>query len=409
MIVPRRRAGVPWPRCSASPWRRPAFLLSLALLGAMLAVVPYGRPVAGADPLPSRPLARLEPEHGIYFGVNLDWSSDSAAAFSQRLGLQAAVYVQFVNFPFSNEDVRNVEAVINQVSEQGGIAVLTLQPVYGLAAVTPESAEDLAQRLDIYNRTAGVPVIVRFAHEMNGSWYPWSQQPAAYVQAFRTVAAAVHENAPGSAMLWAPNEGSGYPFIDGPYEAKPASPDFALLDTNGDGKVDQRDDMYAPYYPGDDAVDWVGMSLYHWGDVAPWGKNVAPATGKFAGLLTGTYRGVTSTDPPLPNFYRDYVDGHGKPMAVVETAAFYNTTVAGDDEQRIKQLWWKQVFNPQIAQDFPGLKMINWFEWRKYESEVHAVVDWTVTSTPAMARAFVAALPRSQLLFAPDLGLTHGQ
>ena len=130
----------------------------------MLAVVPYGRPVAGADPLPSRPLARLEPEHGIYFGVNLDWSSDSAAAFSQRLGLQAAVYVQFVNFPFSNEDVRNVEGVINQVSEQGGIAVLTLQPVYGLAAVTPESAEDLAQRLDIYNRTAGVPVIVRFAH-----------------------------------------------------------------------------------------------------------------------------------------------------------------------------------------------------------------------------------------------------
>ena len=36
---------------------------------------------------------------------------------------------------------------------------------------------------------SGVPVIVRFAHEMNGSWYPWGQQPTEYVAAFRRVAA----------------------------------------------------------------------------------------------------------------------------------------------------------------------------------------------------------------------------
>ncbi len=28
-------------------------------------------------------------------------------------------------------------------------------------------------------------------------------------------------------------------------------------------------DPYAPYYPGDAATDWVGMSLFHWGSGYP--------------------------------------------------------------------------------------------------------------------------------------------
>lgn len=45
------------------------------------------------------------------------------------------------------------------------------------------------------------------------------------------------------------------------------SPECTELDTNGDRVIDMRDDMYSPYYPGDDVVDWVGMSLYHFGAV----------------------------------------------------------------------------------------------------------------------------------------------
>jgi hypothetical protein len=39
------------------------------------------------------------------------------------------------------------------------------------------------------------------------------------------------------------------------------------MDTNGDGAIDMYDDMYTPYYPGDDWVDWVGMSIFHFGQV----------------------------------------------------------------------------------------------------------------------------------------------
>jgi hypothetical protein len=36
------------------------------------------------------------------------------------------------------------------------------------------------------------------------------------------------------------------------------------MDTNGDGVVSDLDDPYAPYYPGDAYVDWVGMSVRAW-------------------------------------------------------------------------------------------------------------------------------------------------
>jgi hypothetical protein len=32
-------------------------------------------------------------------------------------------------------------------------------------------------------------------------------------------------------------------------------PDFSICDTNGDGVLDNRDDPYGPYWPGDDVVD----------------------------------------------------------------------------------------------------------------------------------------------------------
>jgi hypothetical protein len=358
-----------------------------------------GTPVAHAE----RPLARLEPAHGTYFGVNLDWSHDTPTDFNQRLGMQAAVYVQFMRFPLEPDEEVYLDEFVQQVGDQHGIGLLTLEPSIALDSITPEMAQQLADKLGAYNR-AGVPLIVRFAHEMNGSWYSWGQQPVAYVQAFRMVAQAVHETAPQTAMLWAPSYGGGYPFTGGTYAAAPGSADYDALDTNRDGVVDQYDDPYAPYYPGDDAVDWVGMTMYHWGESYPWGNNVVPEPGKFAAQITGKYTGTAGDQSMLPNFYEMYAVGRGKPMAIPETSAFYNTTVSGDSELDIKRDWWRQVYSSAVLDQFPAIKMINWFEWRKPEAEAKgAIVDWTLTSDPAQAAEFRADLPRDRFVFAPDL------
>ena len=349
-------------------------------------------PTAAAAACEAMDRRDLVPDTGALFGVNLDLHSKPLADYAHDLGHKPAVSVSFTGFPYTAQEKVDLQRAVEQIRANGQMMLLTLEPMGGLSAVTPEAAQALAADLAEFNND-GVPVLVRFAHEMNGSWYPWSQQPAGYIEAFRTLAGEVHAQAPGSAMMWAPNYAGGYPFAGGQFEAKPGTPEFAALDTDSDGALTMSDDSYAPYYPGDDAVDWVGMSLYHWGAKYPWGENELPEPGKFADQLTGNYNGANGDDTLLPDFYHVYGQDHGKPVAIPETAALYAPGAGGEDELAIKQAWWRQLFDPSTAAQFPQLKMINWFEWVKDEIEVKGRVDWTVTKTPAVRDAFTAALP----------------
>jgi hypothetical protein len=346
-------------------------------------------------------LSRLEPTAGTYFGVNLDWVSDSPSAFNKRLGLKAAVFMDFFQFPLGTNDIKNMDGDVQKVSATGGMLVITLEPFAGLGSVTEDACNKLSEFLASYN-ARGVSTFIRFAHEMNGSWYPWSQQPVEYISAFRLLADSINRKAPQAAMMWAPNYGGGYPFKGGKYEAKPGSTDFGSLDTNHDGKLGMNDDPYSPYYPGDEYVDWVGMSLYHWGNAYPWGENEIPEAGKFFAQLTGNYSGLNGDDRSVPDFYATYYVQHGKPIAIPETAAFFDPAKGGPDELILKQFWWRQVYDPALLAGFPGIKMINWFEHAKNESEVgDAWIDWRVTGSSSIVDKYRADLPISQLIFAP--------
>jgi hypothetical protein len=292
-----------------------------------------------------------------------------------------------------------LDQAVDQAKGTGSMLLLTLEPRQGLAMVTSARASTLAKRLARYNRE-GVPTLVRFAHEMNGSWYPWSQQPAAYIRAFRTLAVAVHQGTRHSAMMWAPNYGGGYPFAGGPHQAEPGSGIATVLDTNGDGAVTGDDDSYRPYWPGRRYVDWVGMSLYHWGGAYPWGENEVPEPGKFVDLLRGRYDGSNGDERAVPDFYAEYGARMRLPVAITETAALYLPGRGGASEVAVKRAWWNQVFARNHPRTLPWLKLINWFEWRKHEPEVGATVDWTVTRDKHVRRAFTKAMP-SWLRFAP--------
>lgn len=333
-------------------------------------------------------LARNGPTSGVWVGMNLDLGWETVADETSRLGSPPADVVSFVSFPLGADDAANLGAAASQARDAGALLVVTLQPSNGLASVTDQAATDVADRLAAYG-AEGVPTIVRFAHEMNGSWYPWSQDPVAYVAAFRRVADAVHRLAPTAAMLWAPNQGQGYPYLGGKYEATPGSPAARLLDTNQDGRLDAGDDPYAPYWPGAAYADWVGMSLYHWGTTYPWGANTVPAAGKFAQLVTGA---APPGSPAVPDFYADYAARYSKPFAIVETAALYRPGGGGAAESAIKSAWLAQVISADTHARFPLLRIVNWFEWSKFESEVNAVVDWRIAADPGLRASFVAAM-----------------
>lgn len=378
---------------------RASRLLTVTLLLAACVAISVPGPAVGMQISDER--AMFEPEHGAYLGVNIDWGNDWPQGVSDRLGLTPASYVDFFHFPLTDDDRPLLGRFLDQVDAVGGIAVVTLEPTIPLQEITDAQAGALAAELGGYN-DRGIPILVRFAHEMNGSWYSWSQQPTAYISAFRTIAQAIHADAPLTAMLWAPNNGAGYPFSGGEYEATSGSPDFALLDTDGDGVLTEQDDPYTPYYPGDDVVDWVGMSLYHWGNVYPWGENELPEENAFIDMLTGNYDGLDGDRTAVPDFYAEFVDGRGKPLAIVETAAFFQPGAGGHDELEIKQAWWRQVLGGETLRQYPGIRMVNWFEWRKEEVEVgNAIVDWTVTMDERIVDAFRRDLPVDLLHVAP--------
>ena len=77
-----------------------------------------------------------------------------------------------------------------------------------------------------------------------------------------------------------------------------------------------------------DIVDWVGISLYHWGNHHPWGNNDITEPIKFREMLTGTYRGTAGDDLPVPDFYQIYGEKHNHPLAIVETAAIFTPSQA---------------------------------------------------------------------------------
>ena len=380
-----------------------SLLSALVLISVVSGCASAGTPIAAPITVPpiqagsASPVAlpNLVPAAGqAWFGMNLDWANDSVAEVSERLGATPSAWVQFVRFPLDEAGRANLNAFAEQVAAVDGIGLVTLEPHDGLAAVTADAAEELATILDEYWRASGTPTIVRFAHEMNGSWYPWGQQSKAYVDAFRTVADAVHALAPASAMAWAPNEGGGYPFTGGAFAS-----DDPLLDTDGDGVITDADDPYAPYWPGDDAVDWVGMSVYHWGLEYPWGENEMPAEGAFRALLTGEPTGAHDGHDQVPDFYATYADGKDMPMGVFETAALFNPGADGPNEAELKSAWWRQVTDPAVRQAFPRLAMLNWFEWRKDEPEVGGIIDWRLTADPRLARSLIAGTPEGGLLF----------
>ncbi|WP_084448366.1 glycoside hydrolase family 26 protein [Desulfovibrio inopinatus] len=300
---------------------------------------------------------------------------DTPADFNRRVGTRHAFSLDFFSFPevLSGEIATRLDLFVRHCMAAGAIPLLTLETKGGLNSYSREDIETFIETLAQYD----TPILVRYNHEMNGSWYPWGQQPTLYVSKFREFAGIAHENAENVAMAWTPGQGWGYPYAGGAYTGSVDSD--PALDTNSDGVLTSADDPYAPFYPGDEAVDWVGFSLYHWGNTGM-NRNEIPTPLKW-------YH-ANGFEDDVPNFHDLYAKNREKPMIVAETSAFYDPTDSsggGADEYAIKSGWLNQIFHfdtnsayalPMIL---PELKAVCWFDRLKYEEELQGDVDWRIT------------------------------
>ncbi len=409
---------MPARRRAVSRRRRPALLLLLAWL--LLAAGPWLP--AGADTTPGPP---VPPAGRPLLGPGLDWSDDSAAAYRDRLGLAPSLYEQRVAYPLDPESATFLEQMVEQVAPQGAVALLSLEPSVALGDLDEADASALAETLSRLHAEHGTTFLLRFAPEMNGTWYSWGQQPRAYVSAFRELAEVVHASAPEARTVWSPVYGAGYPYGAAYGDVDPdRTRDVAGLDTDADGRLDGDDDPYGPYWPGAEAVDWVGLTLFHFGidrgrednalDPSSGGApgedersigfetDVAPRAGAFRARLEERF-GYDGTGRREP-FYERFAEPYDLPL-LVETGAVWLPDLAGDPELRIKRAWWRQVL--AAGEEYPLLRGISWLEQRRPEAEVEGrTVDWRATRTPRLAAAFAedltGAVTLGPLTRAPD-------
>ncbi|MEO3758881.1 glycosyl hydrolase [Mycobacterium sp. B14F4] len=179
-------------------------------------------------------------------------------------------------------------------------------------------------------RDWGGRTYVRFAHEFNGDWYPWTPacgtMPADYVRAWRHVHDIFAAQRVGNAMwVWAPTIGG----ITG----------------------------LAHWYPGDEYVDVLGIDGYNWGTSLPTTCWTEPEA-----LFGETFDELRSIGP-------------GKPILVAEVGC---AEVGGSKAD------WIARFTEFLSRQ-PDVMGFVWFEHDKE-------TDWRITSSPESAAAMSNAL-----------------
>lgn len=192
---------------------------------------------------------------------------------------------------FMDWDSAVPEAVLRDIYSQGASVMLTWEPWQAQKRQGIDPQAILEGKYDAYIisvasalKKSGRQVYMRFAHEMNGNWYPWSAKKWG-ADKYAAVARYVHQlfkSAGASEVRWV----------------------FSINAQNV-----PADNAYADCYPGDAYVDFIGIDGYNWGNTAAWSQ-----WRSFSEIFHETYRELALRYP--------------KPLMITE----FSTTGQGGDK-----------------------------------------------------------------------------
>lgn len=255
---------------------------------------------------------RFFPGYPFYEG-----SPENMANSERKLDHRFEFIMTYKNFPL--EEPFPIEE-LKSVYKDGRVAMLTLQPFEPSLnwIAIPEFIEgkhdgkiiELAEKLKGLNE----PILVRPLNEMNGDWDPWctwfyGKDADLYIKAWQHIVTLMREHGGDNIFfVWNPHDRS--------------YPDFNWNNSH-------------MYYPGDDYVDWVGLTGYNNGTSHP----------------GDVWREFDSIYKPI---YNDYLRRYSsKPFIITE---FSTNEVGGD-----KAKWIENGFK-SLAENYPNIKIAVWFD-----------------------------------------------
>jgi hypothetical protein len=278
---------------------------SRSRIAALLVLACLGMTVVSAAASPDPALA-----HRIALGSYIPgvaWHPGLIDRYSHLMGRPPAIvsdYKQWDVPAFERDELK-------AIWDRGAVPMITWEPMsyhgrnYPLRAIVRGRFDGYLKRSAHAAKSWGRPVFVRFAHEMNGNWYPWGVRgntAHAYKAAWRHVVRVFRRiGADNVQWVWVPNvdQGGGQPF--------------------------------AGLFPGDRWVDWVGLDGFNWG---------------YGGSFY-SFRKI------FGHSYRILARLSDRPMMIAETGA----------DNRGKARWISQSLRRQLPR-FGRIHALVWFNYR---------------------------------------------
>lgn len=296
---------------------------------------------------PAARLALHEPAAGCYLGVNVerDDRERDPVRFEAALGRRHALFFMYRQY---GKEFPLPFAARCRAAGAG------LQIAFEPRSIADVKDDRYLREFAADARRSGLPIFLRFAGEMNGAWTRYTGNPEAYKRMFRLVAARMHADAPNVAMVWCPNE-------------IPEAP-------------------IPSYYPGADAVDWVGVNFY----AVPF--NDADRA------RDATFRMPTDA---LEFVYKKYAGRH--PMMVGEWAASSRSVVDGKDASQFAARKIREFYG-RLPLRYPRVKAVSWLSYdaMRYAKDGRRLNDYSLTKSPTVSAAYVRATDDAHFL--PHIG-----
>ena len=287
--------------------------------------------------------ASAQAANRVVWGAFTPGAPESRSAidnFNSKVGRRAEILHTYKNFtqdPFPYDTV-------GRSHEAGAVPLITWEPFdRNLRALARGDYDGYLRDSARQAVEFGKPILLRFAHEMNGDWYPWSagvngNSASDYINAYRHVVR-VFRNAGAANVkhVWAPNTGT-----------------FSTL------------------FPGNDYVDYLGLDGYNWG---------------------AKYNSWESFEQVFDSSYRAITRLSRKPLLITEFGANQH---GGD-----KPAWLRHALSREVAHRYPQIRALIYFD------NDQDGADWRVSSSGASESAIRTALNDSLFDLSADglLGL----
>ncbi len=357
------------------------------LLGAVLVAVTLGGCATGrvAENTPARPGSGIDetsysvepkmcwrvqpPAYGAYIGIYRPPMPFVIAEYDAYLATTSPKPPSIIMWyqPWAESGPHEIDqAALASVYQRGAVPMITWEPwdpgTNANAVQNPGTNQNwrlkniLDGRYDGYIRrwaskikAVKGPVMLRPMHEMNGEWYPW--------------AGTVNDNTPADYI-------AAWRHIHDMFEAEGATNVTWVWSINGESVPDTRENRYDVYYPGDEYVDWVGLSGFNWGTT---GNNSQWET--FDEIYTAPLR---------------YARTLNKPIVIAE---FASVEQGGD-----KAEWIYDAYK-RIRTEHPEVDAVVYFD--SFESGPDGTQDWRIHTSAEASHAYADSLDDPYYLPAP--------